>query len=116
MRSLYGMTDIDLAGFKEACVEAGPQIVFLYLDLMVGRHNLHETETRLKALQFDRVYPLEVDLDRSMEDLSNNLRHRGKRQYKEVIAKRFVMPACSCRASMISISYNLDSRPEASRE
>jgi len=34
----------------------------------------------------------------------------------EVIAKRFVMPECSYRASMISGSYKPDSRPEASRE
>ncbi|MDO9586186.1 MAG: hypothetical protein Q7I93_06885, partial [Syntrophales bacterium] len=28
----------------------------------------------------------------------------------EPIAKRFVMPECFCRASMISCSYKLDSR------
>jgi hypothetical protein len=34
----------------------------------------------------------------------------------EAIAKRFVMPECFCRASMISVSCKIDSRPEASRE
>jgi len=34
----------------------------------------------------------------------------------EVIAKRFVMPECSYRASMISSNYKLDSHPETSRE
>jgi len=80
MSSLYGMAEIDLAGFKEACVEAGLQGVLLYLGgyLMVGRHDWSEAESRFKVLGFDRVYPPDVDLDRAIEDLRADLRARGK--------------------------------------
>jgi methylaspartate mutase S subunit len=80
MSSLYGMAEIDLAGFKEACIEAGLEHVLLYLGgyLMVGRHDWGEAERRFKALGFDRVYPPEVDLDRALEDLRTDLRAKGK--------------------------------------
>ena len=81
MSSLYGMAELDLAGFKEACIEAGLQDVLLYLGgyLMVGRHDWSEAESRLKALGFDRVYPPEIDLDKAIEDLRSDLRTRGKK-------------------------------------
>ena len=80
MSSLYGMAEIDLAGFKEACVEAGLEDVLLYLGgyLMVGRHDWSDAERRFKALGFDRVYPPEVDLDRALQDLRNDLKAKGK--------------------------------------
>ena len=80
MSSLYGMAEIDLAGFKAACVEAGLQDVLLYLGgyLMVGRHDWSEAERRFKELGFDRVYPPEVDLDLALEDLKNDLKARGR--------------------------------------
>jgi methylaspartate mutase S subunit len=80
MSSLYGMAEIDLAGFKEACVEAGLQDVLLYLGgyLMVGRHDWGEAENRFKALGFDRVYPPEVDLDKAIADLKIDLQARRK--------------------------------------
>ncbi|OPY80000.1 MAG: Methylaspartate mutase S chain [Syntrophorhabdus sp. PtaU1.Bin058] len=80
MSSLYGMAEIDLAGFKDACIEAGLQDVLLYLGgyLMVGRHDWGEAERRFKALGFDRVYPPEVDLDKAVADLTADLVSRGK--------------------------------------
>ena len=80
MSSLYGMAEIDLAGFKEACVEAGLEDVLLYLGgyLMVGRHDWGEAENRFKALGFDRVYPPEIDLDKAISDLKADLQARGK--------------------------------------
>jgi methylaspartate mutase S subunit len=80
MSSLYGMAEIDLAGFKEACVEAGLEDVLLYLGgyLMVGRHDWREAEHRFKALGFDRVYPPEIDLDKAIEDLKTDLKTKGK--------------------------------------
>jgi methylaspartate mutase S subunit len=78
--SLYGMAEIDLTGFKDACVEAGLQDVLLYLGgyLMVGRHDWTEAEKRFKALGFDRVYPPEIDLDTAIGDLKADLKTRGK--------------------------------------
>jgi len=80
MSSLYGMAEIDLAGFKDACVEAGLQDVLLYLGgyLMVGRHEWSEAENRFRAVGFDRVYPPEIDLDQVMDDLIADLSARGK--------------------------------------
>jgi methylaspartate mutase S subunit len=80
MSSLYGMAEIDLAGFKDACIEAGLEDVLLYLGgyLMVGRHDWTEAENRFKALGFDRVYPPDVDLDKAIEDLRADLRAGGK--------------------------------------
>jgi len=80
MSSLYGMAEIDLAGFKDACVEAGLQDVLLYLGgyLMVGRHEWNEAENRFRTLGFDRVYPPEIDLDHVMDDLIADLSARGK--------------------------------------
>lgn len=78
--SMYGMAEIDLAGFKESCIEAGLQDTLLYLGgyLLVGRHNWAEAETRFKALGFDRVYPPEVDLDQAIADLTSDLKGKGK--------------------------------------
>jgi methylaspartate mutase S subunit len=80
MSSLYGMAEIDLTGFKAACVEAGLHDVLLYLGgyLMVGRHDWSEAERRFRELGFDRVYPPEVDLDRALEDLRSDLKAKGK--------------------------------------
>ena len=80
MSSLYGMAEIDLAGFKDACVEAGLQDVLLFLGgyLMVGRHERSEAEGRFKTLGFDRVYPPDIDLDEVMEDLIADLSAKGK--------------------------------------
>jgi len=80
MSSLYGMAEIDLVGFKEACVEAGLEDVILYLGgyLMVGRHDWSEAEKRFKTLGFDRVYPPEIDLDKAIEDLRADLQARRK--------------------------------------
>lgn len=80
MSSLYGMAEIDLAGFKEKCVEAGIENVLLYLGgyLMVGRHDWAEAERRFKAFGFDRVYPPEVDLDLALVDLKNDLKAKGR--------------------------------------
>ncbi len=80
MSSLYGMAEIDLAGFKEKCVEAGLANVLLYLGgyLMVGRHDWAEAERLFKAFGFDRVYPPEVDLDLALVDLKNDLKAKGR--------------------------------------
>jgi methylaspartate mutase S subunit len=78
--SLYGMAELDLAGFKDKCVEAGLGDVLLYLggNLAVGRHNFKEDERKFKAMGFDRVYPPEVDLRIAVSDLKKDLKAKGK--------------------------------------
>jgi methylaspartate mutase S subunit len=78
--SLYGMAELDLAGFKDKCVEAGLGDVLLYLggNLAVGRHNFKEDERKFKSMGFDRVYPPEVDLKVAVSDLKKDLKAKGK--------------------------------------
>ena len=78
--SLYGMAEIDLAGFKDKCVESGLGDVLLYLggNLAVGRHDFKEDEQKFKAMGFDRVYPPDVDLKVAIADLKNDLKAKGK--------------------------------------
>ena len=76
--SLYGMGEMDLKGFKEKCIETGLADVLLYVGgyLKIGRHDWKEDETRFKDLQFDRVYPPEVDLENVLKDLTEDLREK----------------------------------------
>ena len=80
MSSLYGMAGLDLAGFKEKCLEVGIEDVILYIGgiLGVGRHDFKEDEKRFRAMGFDRVYPSETNLRMAIEDLWNDLRAKGK--------------------------------------
>ncbi len=78
--SLYGMAEIDLAGFKEKCIEAGLGEVLLYLggNLAVGKHDFEEDERKFKEMGFDRVYPPNINLKIVLEDLKNDLKKKGK--------------------------------------
>jgi methylaspartate mutase S subunit len=78
--SLYGMAELDLAGFKEKCVEAGLGDVILYLggNLAVGRHDFKDDERKFKDMGFDRVYPPEVDFAAVITDLTGDLKAKGK--------------------------------------
>ncbi|MCJ7595771.1 MAG: methylaspartate mutase subunit S [Desulfobacterales bacterium] len=76
--SLYGMGEMDLAGFKDKCTEAGLGNVLLYVGgyLKIGRHDWKEDEAAFKKLGFDRVFPPGVELDEVLKDLRADL---GKR-------------------------------------
>jgi methylaspartate mutase epsilon subunit len=78
--SLYGMAEMDLQGFREKCVEAGIGDILLYIGgiLGVGTRVFEEDEKTFKKLGFDRVYPPESDVKKSIADLCEDLRARGK--------------------------------------
>jgi methylaspartate mutase S subunit len=78
--SLYGMAEMDLAGFKDKCVETGLSDVMLYLggNLAVGRHKFEDDEKKFKAMGFDRVYPPEIDINTVIADFKKDLKDRGK--------------------------------------
>ena len=78
--SLYGMAEIDLAGFKEKCTESGLGDVLLYLggNLAVGRHNFADDEKKFKAMGFDRIYPPEIDFDAVVADLDHDLKAKSR--------------------------------------
>jgi methylaspartate mutase S subunit len=79
--SLYGMAELDLAGFKEKCIEAGLGEVLLYLggNLAVGKHDFEEDEKKFKEMGFDRVYPPQINLKAVLEDLKNDLKKKERR-------------------------------------
>lgn len=78
--SLYGMAEMDLQGFRDKCLEAGIGDILLYIGgiLGVGTHNFSEDEVTFKKLGFDRVYPPESDVKKSIQDLRSDLKARGK--------------------------------------
>ena len=80
--SLYGMAEMDLQGFRDKCVEAGVGNILLYLGgiLGVGKHDFAEDESKFKKIGFDRVYPPEADVERSMQDLVVDLKAKGRLQ------------------------------------
>jgi methylaspartate mutase epsilon subunit len=78
--SLYGMAEMDLQGFRDKCVEAGIGDILLYIGgiLGVGTRVFEEDEATFKKLGFDRVYPPESDVKKSISDLVEDLTKRGK--------------------------------------
>lgn len=78
--SLYGMAEMDLQGFRDKCVEAGIEDILLYIGgiLGVGSHDFKEDEITFKKLGFDRVYPPESDVKKSIQDLRADLKAREK--------------------------------------
>jgi methylaspartate mutase S subunit len=80
MTSLYGMAELDLRGFKEKCQKAGLKDLILYIGgvLSVGRQDFKEVEQKFKKLGFERVYPPEANLETVIQDLSSDLRAKGK--------------------------------------
>ncbi len=78
--SLYGMAEMDLQGFRDKCIEAGIGEILLYIGgiLGVGARDFKEDEITFKKLGFDRVYPPESDVKKSIRDLREDLKARGK--------------------------------------
>ncbi len=78
--SLYGMAEIDLQGFRDKCVEAGIGDILLFIGgiLGVGTRVFEEDEATFKKIGFDRVYPPESDVKKSILDLVEDLTKRGK--------------------------------------
>ena len=75
--SLYGHGEMDCRFFKEKCEEAGLGHVKLYVggNIVVGKQDFGEVETRFKKMGFDRVYApgtkIELALDDLREDIGN---------------------------------------------
>jgi methylaspartate mutase S subunit len=78
--SLYGMAEMDLQGFRDKCIEAGIGDILLYIGgiLGVAKHDFSEDEAIFKKIGFDRVYPPESDVKKSISDLRSDLKKRDK--------------------------------------
>jgi methylaspartate mutase sigma subunit len=62
--SLYGHGEIDCEGLRQKCIERGLEDIILYAggNLVVGKTAFEVVEKKFKALGFDRVFGLNVDL------------------------------------------------------
>jgi methylaspartate mutase epsilon subunit len=80
LSSLYGMAEMDLQGFRDKCIESGIGEIVLYIGgiLGVGKRDFKEDEALFKKLGFDRVYPPESDIHKSIKELYKDLKAKGK--------------------------------------
>jgi len=74
--SLYGHGELDCRGFKEKCVEAGLENVFLYVggNIVIGKQKWKETRKLFEAMGFDRVYPPGTTPEKALSDLAKDLK------------------------------------------
>ena len=73
--SLYGHGEIDCRGMRDNCEEAGLKDILLYVggNIVVGKQDWNEVQTRFKDMGFDRVYPPGTSVETSVHDLREDL-------------------------------------------
>ena len=73
--SLYGHGEIDCRGLREKCDEAGLNDIPLIVggNLVVGKQNFEDVESRFLAMGFQKVYPPGTDIEESINDLKEIL-------------------------------------------
>jgi len=78
--SLCGHGELDLAGFREHCVEAGIGDILLVAggNLMVGKQEWEEVIPRFQKMGFDRVYPPGVSPRVVADDMKRDLAQRKR--------------------------------------
>jgi methylaspartate mutase sigma subunit len=69
--SLYGQGELDCRGFRDLCVEAGLEVILLYVggNLVVGKQPWPEVEKRFLEMGFDRAFPPGTRVDEVIEKL-----------------------------------------------
>ena len=73
--SLYGHGELDCAGLREKCDEAGLKGILLYVggNIVVGKQDFDEVEKRFKATGFDRAYPPGTPAEQQLLTLKQTL-------------------------------------------
>ena len=73
--SLYGHGELDCAGLREKCDEAGLKGILMYVggNIVVGKQDFNEVEKRFKAMGFDRAYPPGTSAETTIADLKKDL-------------------------------------------
>jgi len=73
--SLYGQGELDCEGLRDKCIEKGLDNIILYVggNLVVGKHDFAEVETKFKAMGFDRVFKPDSDLGQATEALKDDI-------------------------------------------
>ncbi|MFM1483546.1 methylaspartate mutase subunit S [Yersinia enterocolitica] len=63
--SIYGHDEVDCIGMRENCVERGIGEILLYVggNLVIGKHDFSEIETKFKGMGFNRVFAPDTDLE-----------------------------------------------------
>ena len=74
--SLYGQGELDCRGMREKCAEAGIPNILLYVggNIVIGKQNIEDVETRYKAMGFDRAFPPGTDPEVDINCLHQDLR------------------------------------------
>ena len=74
--SVCGHGELDCRDFRSKCKEAGIGDILLYIggNLIVGRQDWKEIESKYKAMGFDRVYPPRSDIRQAIKELEEDLR------------------------------------------
>jgi methylaspartate mutase sigma subunit len=72
--SLYGHGEIDCPGLREKCDEAGLKDIKLYAggNLVVGKTDFEEVQSRFSKMGFDRVYPPGTSVETSIADIKKD--------------------------------------------
>ncbi|MGL4687855.1 MAG: methylaspartate mutase subunit S [Fusobacteriaceae bacterium] len=73
--SLYGHGELDCSGMREKCDEAGLKDIILYVggNIVVGKQDWPEVESRFKLMGFNRVYKPGTPIELTTEDLKKDL-------------------------------------------
>lgn len=73
--SLYGHGELDCRGMREKCIEAGIGDILLYVggNIVVGKQDFNEVDTRFKSMGFNRVYPPGTPIDLALSDIRHDL-------------------------------------------
>ena len=73
--SLYGHGELDCRGMREKCEEAGLDHILLYVggNIVVGKQDFDEVESRFKSMGFNRVYPPGVKIDDVLDTIKLDL-------------------------------------------
>jgi methylaspartate mutase sigma subunit len=73
--SLYGHGEMDVKYMKEKCEEAGLSHVKLYVggNIVVGKQDFNEVESRFKKMGFDRVYPPGTKIENAIDHLKEDI-------------------------------------------
>ncbi|TAM92515.1 methylaspartate mutase subunit S [bacterium] len=79
--SLYGHGEIDAEGLRDHCREAGIGDILMYLggNLVVGKHDFKEVESKFRDMGFDRVFPPGTLPDDVLAWLNSDLASRAAR-------------------------------------
>ena len=76
--SIYGHGDIDCLGMRERCIERGLGNILLYVggNLVVGKHDFADVETKFKEMGFDRVFSPSHDLEDVCQLMAHDINQR----------------------------------------